>query len=258
MEPVGLRSSSLAQIADLVGGREPRQPDQRRVADRGQRGVVAHQRIGPPAAGDGRQDRDAVAVGELGGDAVEEADVLVVEVDVHEAAQLAAVDEALADAGVAALQVGEELGEGRALALDGLLAVGVGAEDGRDADLDGHGWCSCRVKWAGARRARWRGAACGVRGRGVRRAGASGSRPRGGGGQRGQIALARRHRSTCRRATSSVPGVLVAHVVDNHALIVTIPGPDPRCRPRMRTAVQTGGPAGRLSRRRGRSRPPPR
>lgn len=89
--------------------------------------------------GDGRQDRDVVAVGELGVDAVEEADVLVVQVDVDEAAQLTAVHDAGLDARMPGLQVGEELGEGVPVALHRLLAVGVGAEDGRDADLDGHG-----------------------------------------------------------------------------------------------------------------------
>ena len=49
---------------------------------------------------------------ELGGDAVEEADVLVVEVDVDEAAQLAAVHDAVAQAGVPGVEVGEELVEG--------------------------------------------------------------------------------------------------------------------------------------------------
>ena len=53
-EPVGLRSSSLAQTLHVVGRRQPRQADQRGVADRRQRAVVAHQRRIRPAAGDGR------------------------------------------------------------------------------------------------------------------------------------------------------------------------------------------------------------
>ncbi len=97
-----------------------------------------------------RDSGDAVAVGEGGGDALQEAHVLVVQVDVDEAAQLAAVQQSGGDARVAGVEVLEEFPEVAAGALDGLGAVGVGAEDGRDADLDGHGCAPVRVvRWVG-------------------------------------------------------------------------------------------------------------
>jgi hypothetical protein len=40
---------------------------------------------------------------------------------------------------VLAVEVVDERAEGVAAALDGLVAAGVGAQDGRDPDLDGHG-----------------------------------------------------------------------------------------------------------------------
>jgi hypothetical protein len=39
---------------------------------------------------------------------------------------------------VLAVEVVDERAEGGAVALDGLVAAGVGAQDGRDPDLDGH------------------------------------------------------------------------------------------------------------------------
>src|SRR5687767_8775307 len=81
---------------------------------------------------------DLVAVGELGLEAADEADVLVVDVDVDEATQVAIVDQALLDAGVVALEVVDQCRQRGAVGLDRLGAVGVGAKDGGDADLDGH------------------------------------------------------------------------------------------------------------------------
>ena len=88
---------------------------------------------------DRRQHGDGVAVLEGGLQGAQKADVLVVDVDVHEAVQLALVgDEAALDAGVTAVEIVDEALEGVALGFDGLLPAGVRTEDGRNADLDGH------------------------------------------------------------------------------------------------------------------------
>src|SRR6478752_6605447 len=90
------------------------------------------------AAGDRGQHDDLVAVAEPGLEAAEEPDVLVVDVDVDEPAQVAAVEQPVLEPGVVALQVVDQRAQVGALAAHRLLAVGVGAQDGRDADLDGH------------------------------------------------------------------------------------------------------------------------
>ena len=56
IEPVGLRSSSLAHSRTSARRRQPRQPDQRRTADRVEQVVVAHH-AEPSAAGDRRAAR---------------------------------------------------------------------------------------------------------------------------------------------------------------------------------------------------------
>src|SRR6478609_2039869 len=91
------------------------------------------------ASSDCREDDDLVAVLELGLEATDEADVLVVDVDVDEAAQVAVLEQAVLDAGVVGLEVVDQGGQAGALAVDRLLPVRVGAQDGRDPDLDGHG-----------------------------------------------------------------------------------------------------------------------
>ena len=70
--------------------------------------------------------------------AAEEADVLVVQVDVHEPAQAAAVGDALAQAGVTPVDVGEQFADRGTGALNRFRTAGVVAQDRRDADLDGH------------------------------------------------------------------------------------------------------------------------
>src|ERR1700729_72489 len=92
----------------------------------------------PRPASDRRQHRHRVAVLDRGLEAAEEADVLVVEVDVDEAAQLLAVDEPLAQAAVRGVQVVEELVQRRAGPLNRLGATGVAAQDRGDANLNGH------------------------------------------------------------------------------------------------------------------------
>src|SRR3954451_6095284 len=85
IEPVGLRSSSFAQRrtsgeGDSVGSpiRGVPPTESRRLSKR-----ATARSAGP--AGDGGQHDDLVAVGELGAQATGEADVLVVDVEVHEA-----------------------------------------------------------------------------------------------------------------------------------------------------------------------------
>src|SRR6478672_4583877 len=90
-------------------------------------------------AGDCRQDRHAVAVLDRGVEGAGEPDVLVVDVDVDEPVQLTVVgDQPALEAGVTGVQVVDERGERVAPRLDGLRAAGVGAQDGRNLDLDGH------------------------------------------------------------------------------------------------------------------------
>jgi uncharacterized protein YccT (UPF0319 family) len=102
------------------------------------------------ASSDGRQDCHAVAVVEHGVQRTGEADVLVVDVDVDEAVQAAVVgDQPALQAGEPAVQVVDERGQGVTLRLDGLLAAGVGTQDGRDLDLDGHGGTA--PLWTGGR-----------------------------------------------------------------------------------------------------------
>src|SRR6266498_1755837 len=93
----------------------------------------------PGPAGDRRQDGDHIAVVELGVERAEEADVLVVDVDVHEAVQPALIGEELArNAWEARLQVTEQLADGTAFGIDAFRAVRVFPQDGRDTDFHGH------------------------------------------------------------------------------------------------------------------------
>src|SRR6266513_2473221 len=106
-DPVGLRSSSFAH-SRTSGASDSRQ-HRHRVA-------VLHRRLQP----------------------AEETHVFVVEVDVDEAPQPGSFHQALAQAAVPGVKVAEEFGEGGTGTLDRLGATGVGAQDGRDTDLDGH------------------------------------------------------------------------------------------------------------------------
>src|SRR5207253_8834974 len=88
-------------------------------------------------AGYGGQDGHVVAVCDLGGQATQEPDVLVVQVHVDEPAKLAFLDEAPAQPRVPAVQVAEQLVQRLTAAVDGLLTARVRTQDGRDLDLDG-------------------------------------------------------------------------------------------------------------------------
>src|SRR5829696_1774478 len=143
MDPVGLWSSSLAHSrtsgdGDSDGSPTSGVPPSESTSEAKRAiSVLPGERS---AAGDGGQDRHRVAVLHLGVERPGEPHVLVVDVDVDEAVQLALLgDEAVLQTGVLAVQVVDECGEGAATALDGLVAAGVRAQDGRNPDLDGHG-----------------------------------------------------------------------------------------------------------------------
>src|SRR3954449_3759933 len=96
-------------------------------------------RSGSSAAGDRGQDVELGALGDLGLEAVEEADVLAGHVDVDEAPQLAVVAaQAVAQRVVLAVERLEHLADGAALAADLGLAAGRVAQLGRQLDGDRH------------------------------------------------------------------------------------------------------------------------
>src|SRR5206468_11417663 len=90
------------------------------------------------AAGDRRQDRDLVTVPDGGFEALAEADVLATDVDVHEAAQLADLGDAFAQAVVAAVERVQRLPDRRAFDLRLRLVPGEIPELSRDLDRDAH------------------------------------------------------------------------------------------------------------------------
>src|SRR5438552_967646 len=90
------------------------------------------------ASGDGGDDAQLVAVLDCRGEVVEVADVFVIEVDVDEAADLAVVKDARADAGVLLAQIVEGgLHRGTGNLHDG-LAVRMLPHGGGDVNADGH------------------------------------------------------------------------------------------------------------------------
>src|SRR5690606_25105173 len=92
-------------------------------------------RAGSGPAGHRGDDRDGVAVGRRGGQAVAEAHVVVGDVEVDEAVQgTLAVEDATGEAGVGSLEVVEHLVDGGALDADLGRTGGEGAEGGGHAD----------------------------------------------------------------------------------------------------------------------------
>jgi hypothetical protein len=83
--PVGVVALQLGPEAHADRGREPRQPDQRGVADGVGQVLVPHRASLPRQRPRGGCDH--VAVGQLGVERAQEPDVLVVDVDVDEAVQ---------------------------------------------------------------------------------------------------------------------------------------------------------------------------
>src|SRR5436853_7231385 len=94
----------------------------------------------PRAAGHRRQDRYHAVVRHLGGEPVEVADVVVVQVHVDELVEGALLRDHLAPhGGELADQVLQHLAHAPAVGLDRGLASRVLTEDGGQADFDGHG-----------------------------------------------------------------------------------------------------------------------
>src|SRR5581483_4941467 len=91
------------------------------------------------AAGDGRKDRDDVAVRDLGVERVEVPDVIVVAVDVDELVQLAvAVEQVGFEPGEPRDQVAKDLTDRAAVGGDGCGTVRLGAQHSRQLNVDGH------------------------------------------------------------------------------------------------------------------------
>ena len=96
------------------------------------------------SAGDGGDEHDLVTVLELVGIAAEEADVLVVDVDVDETAELAVlVLDVLGEGGELRVELGEQAGEIGGFGVEGLLAVGVAGEGGGGERLSRSLGASC-------------------------------------------------------------------------------------------------------------------
>src|ERR1043165_8256713 len=118
-------------------------------------GAAAGAAIGPSAAGDGGNDVDQLAILHRGLLAVEEADVLLADEHVDEAAQLAGiVAQARLDAGVRRLDRVERLVDAGGRDLHGLLATGEVAQDAGNADGHGHDGllrnrAGMMVRWGG-------------------------------------------------------------------------------------------------------------
>src|SRR5688572_9688520 len=138
IDPVGLWSSSLAQsrtsgVGDSDGSPTRGVPPSESTSE-AKRAIGALPWTGSgrrSAARDRREDRDRVAVLDLGVEGAGEPHVLVVDVDVDEAVQLALLGhQSVLQARVLAVEVVDERGQGGAAALDGLVAAGVGAQDG--------------------------------------------------------------------------------------------------------------------------------
>src|SRR6202011_1380370 len=90
-------------------------------------------------------DAQLVTVLDRRGQVVEVADVLVVEIDVDEAAHLAVVEQALGDAREPLPQVVQKSLDGSPLALNNRLALGVLAQRRGNVNPDGHGYTSKKL-----------------------------------------------------------------------------------------------------------------
>src|SRR5215210_2086675 len=139
IDPVGFWSSSLAHrrtsgVGERLGSPTSGVPPTESIRE-SKRTLYALE-PGDSAAGDRRQDHHGVTVGDRGVEATGEPDVLVVDVDVDEAAGLTVLEQALLDAGVVDRDLVDQLGDGHTAAFDITLAIGVGVQYRGDADLD--------------------------------------------------------------------------------------------------------------------------
>ena len=124
-----LRQDQVPAVAlDLVVG-------QRRQLRRRRFGRSAHRR----AAGNGRDDADHVTVLERGALLLQVPDVIVVDVDVDEVAQLAIVAVQMSlQLAMLRRQRGQDVADGRTVRLDSILLSGVRTQGRRDQDSVGH------------------------------------------------------------------------------------------------------------------------
>src|SRR5688572_25647331 len=90
------------------------------------------------ASGDRRDDRDIGPGPHRRIEALQEADVLAVDVQVHEPAELAGAEQTLRDTRIAALEVTDDVGDRSSLCRHLARAIGQGAELGGDTYLDAH------------------------------------------------------------------------------------------------------------------------
>src|SRR6476469_1830864 len=111
------------------------------------------------ATGDGREDGHLGAVVDLGLETLLEADVLAADVDVDEAAQIAVLGDPLAQGAVRLEDRVEHLADGGAADLELGLAVGGGAQLGRDLHGD---WHQTLTSWANSdsKLSRWGSISC--------------------------------------------------------------------------------------------------
>ncbi len=97
-------------------------------------------RIFATSPGDGRNDADLIAFLDRSGQFIEEADVVLIEVDIHETANGALlVEDALTEAGIGCLKALEDFGNSCALRLDDFVFAGQLAQGCGNTDLDWHG-----------------------------------------------------------------------------------------------------------------------
>src|SRR5215211_7189007 len=97
----------------------------------GERGVPDHGRC-RSAAGDGGKDYHDVAIRGWSLQTTAEADILVVDVDIHETTQPFRLDNPVFQARVANVDVVEHLLQGRSVSVHSFLSTGERAEDRRD------------------------------------------------------------------------------------------------------------------------------
>src|SRR5437588_1765207 len=138
----------LSWVTSIIGVLPMRSSTERAGATRRPRALPA---------GDGRQDREHVGIGDLGVELVEIPHVFVVAVHVDEFVHRALVGHQLtAQQRKLAHEVLEHLADGRAVGGNRCLTAGVLAQDGREAHFHGHGSmlgdCYRPSSWTGSSR----------------------------------------------------------------------------------------------------------
>lgn len=93
---------------------------------------------GGSAPGDRRDDRHRVTVGDIGGQTVAETDVVIGDVEVHEASQLTVLEQLILESGMLRLERIEHRRHGAAFDLDLRRPAGQSTEGGGNTDGDGH------------------------------------------------------------------------------------------------------------------------